>query len=176
MIFFDTAKATLKPKSKAALEPVLNLLNNYPDLVLEVAGHTDSQGKAKANLDLSNHRAASVRRWLLEHGVQADRLLARGYGEDHPVADNGTSEGRAKNRRVELIKKAGGKSQRIIALLHPYPGSVLLKAEGPVEGDGLQQVVAQLWMIESSAEPVVIIFPCLALFPRRSYPRHDSPS
>ncbi len=61
VIFFDTAKATLKPKSKAALEPVLNLLNNYPDLVLEVAGHTDSQGKAKANLDLSNQRAASVR-------------------------------------------------------------------------------------------------------------------
>jgi len=120
-IFFDTTTATLKPKSKAALEPALNLLNNYPDLVLEAAGHTDSQGKAKANLNLSDHRAASARRWLLEHGVQADRLLARDYGEDRPVADNGTSERRAKNRWVELIKKAVARASASSPCYTPTP-------------------------------------------------------
>jgi outer membrane protein OmpA-like peptidoglycan-associated protein len=69
---------------------------------IEVAGHTDSAGKQAYNLDLSKRRASSVRNYLVSRGIAGSRIEVKGYGPAHPVADNATAEGRAKNRRVEL--------------------------------------------------------------------------
>jgi len=71
---------------------------------VRIEGHTDNVGGAAANQTLSEKRAQSVRDWLVAHGIAADRLTAQGYGAAKPVADNGTDEGRTKNRRVELVK------------------------------------------------------------------------
>ncbi len=131
-IFFDTARATLKKESDTSLQAALELLTDYPDLVLEVAGHTDAVGSADANRKLSDGRANSVRQWLLDHGIAEARLVSQGYGEDQPVADNGTDEGRARNRRVELIKLSGGQVRDVISLIKPYPGSTLKTENEPV--------------------------------------------
>lgn len=77
------------------------LLKN-PNVMIEVAGHTDSTGTASHNLDLSQRRASTVRNFLIANGVDADRIVAKGYGQTAPIADNGTAEGRTQNRRVEL--------------------------------------------------------------------------
>jgi outer membrane protein OmpA-like peptidoglycan-associated protein len=79
-------------------------MEQNPDLKLRVEGHTDNQGGAAANQALSEKRAQAVVSWLTSHGVTAIRLKAQGFGQTKPVADNGTEEGRAKNRRVELAK------------------------------------------------------------------------
>lgn len=71
-------------------------------LKLEVQGHTDNVGNGAYNQTLSEARAKAVVRWLTQHGVATDRLTARGYGKTNPVADNGSDDGRAKNRRVEI--------------------------------------------------------------------------
>jgi outer membrane protein OmpA-like peptidoglycan-associated protein len=105
-IYFDVDKSVLRPDSETALQHILQLLHDSPSLVVEVQGHTDNTGTAARNAPLSDERAASVTKWLVEHGVAASRLTAKGYGDTQPVGDNKTPEGRAKNRRVEL-KKAG---------------------------------------------------------------------
>lgn len=74
-------------------------------LKVEVGGHTDNVGAPEANMKLSDERAKAVMAALVERGVQADRLTAKGFGQTTPVADNRTEDGRAKNRRVELVKK-----------------------------------------------------------------------
>ncbi len=122
-IFFDTAKATLKPESNEALQTAFKLMNDYPDLVLEVGGHTDNVGQAADNEKLSLDRAVSVSLWLTGAGVEPTRLEARGYGEGWPVADNETEAGRADNRRVELKKLSGGQVRAVMSLIKPYPGS-----------------------------------------------------
>ena len=104
-IYFDIDKATLKPESETALQHMLQLLKADNSLRLEVQGHTDNTGAAPHNQVLSDQRAASVRDWLVGHGIAADRLTPKGYGDTQPVADNKTPEGRAKNRRVELKKQ-----------------------------------------------------------------------
>jgi len=102
-IFFDLDKDSLKPESKPTLDEVAKLLTAKPDLKLKVVGHTDNQGGADHNLDLSRRRAASVVTALVsQYGIAADRLAAEGAGMTQPVASNDTEEGRAKNRRVEL--------------------------------------------------------------------------
>ncbi len=73
-----------------------------PDIVVEVAGHTDSAGSAEYNAWLSDRRADSVRQYLVDRGANSRNLSARGYGEAEPIADNETAQGRARNRRVEL--------------------------------------------------------------------------
>jgi outer membrane protein OmpA-like peptidoglycan-associated protein len=103
---FDFDKATLRADSEAALNNILEVLTTYPDLRVELAGHTDNVGKADYNVKLSDARVNTVRGWLVGKGVKADRLTAKGYGAAQPVADNDSPEGRAKNRRVEL-RKAG---------------------------------------------------------------------
>ena len=103
-IHFDTAKATILPDSESALGEIVNLMQQNPDLKLRVEGHTDSQGVPLANQMLSEKRAQAVVAWLTAHGVAAARLSAKGFGQDKPVADNSTEDGRAKNRRVELAK------------------------------------------------------------------------
>jgi outer membrane protein OmpA-like peptidoglycan-associated protein len=101
-VLFDFNKSTLQPSSDAALQPAANLMVADKTLKLEVQGHTDNVGNDAYNQTLSDARATAVVTWLTQHGVSADRLTAKGYGKTKPVADNGSDEGRAKNRRVEI--------------------------------------------------------------------------
>ncbi len=101
---FKTASAELTADSSATLNRVVEALRNNKELQIEVAGHTDNQGSAEKNQQLSQKRAEAVRQFLIDAGIDGGRLVAKGYGADKPVADNGTDEGRAKNRRVELTR------------------------------------------------------------------------
>jgi OOP family OmpA-OmpF porin len=102
-VHFDFDKATLKPEAIAVLNQAAALLQKHERVVVEVAGHTDSKGSEEYNQGLSERRANAVKDYLNSKGVRASRLTARGYGESRPVASNDTDEGRAENRRVELI-------------------------------------------------------------------------
>lgn len=102
---FATDKADILPDSKPQLDQVLALLKQDPALSLSVEGHTDTTGTAERNRALSTARATSVVAALTGQGIEAKRLTPAGFGQDKPVADNGTDAGRAKNRRVELVKK-----------------------------------------------------------------------
>jgi OOP family OmpA-OmpF porin len=100
---FETDSAVLKDSSKGLLDEVVQVMKDHPELEhVRVAGHTDSQGARGHNQKLSEERAAAVKQYLVDHGVAADRLASKGYGQDRPVADNKTEEGRAENRRVEI--------------------------------------------------------------------------
>jgi outer membrane protein OmpA-like peptidoglycan-associated protein len=102
-IHFDTAKATIKHQSDHVLDAIATLLKDHPELKrIRVEGHTDNVGAAAYNKDLSQRRADSVVRALIQRGVAAGRLTAAGYGLERPIADNRTALGRAKNRRVEF--------------------------------------------------------------------------
>ena len=101
-IQFESAKWDLKSSSYPVLDEIAAGLNAQPDLRVEIQGHTDSRGNRAYNQDLSQKRAESVRQYLIDKGIAADRLTARGYGPDKPIASNATSAGRAQNRRVEL--------------------------------------------------------------------------
>jgi len=103
-VFFASSKDTILPRSFPVLSAVADALRATPNIKrLDVQGHTDSQGKAEGNLDLSRRRAESVRSWLAGHGVEAERLESHGFGGERPVATNKTSTGRAANRRVEFV-------------------------------------------------------------------------
>ena len=103
-INFDTGKATLQAGSDQVLGEIVKLLKEHDDWRFEVQGHTDNVGAKGANLTLSDQRARAVVTWLTQNGVSPPRLVAKGYGDTKPVADNASDEGRAKNRRVELKK------------------------------------------------------------------------
>ena len=100
---FASGSAEIPPGSTAVLDEVLRVMNENPNLRLEVQGHTDNVGEDVLNMRISLERAESVRRYLVEHGVAADRLVARGYGESRPTAGNGTAGGRSANRRIEFV-------------------------------------------------------------------------
>ena len=99
---FDFDKATLRQEDIAIIDKDVTGLDKWGNVNIEVAGHTDSRGSDKYNMKLSQRRAEAVRNYLISKGIAADRLTAKGYGQDKPVADNGTEEGRAKNRRIEF--------------------------------------------------------------------------
>jgi len=101
-VTFDNNKDTLRADAIAILDDAVATLKRYPALKVEVAGHTDSTNSDAYNLDLSQRRANAVLNYFVSKGVEADRLSAKGYGEAEPIADNSTSKGRLKNRRVEL--------------------------------------------------------------------------
>ena len=101
---FETNSARLTSSSSEVLDRVAQSLKDWPDVKVEIGGHTDSVGSESHNLSLSRARAESVREYLMKRGIGASRLVAKGYGESDPIADNGTAEGRAKNRRVELAQ------------------------------------------------------------------------
>lgn len=101
-VLFAFDSADLHGNARRLLMPVVNLFNRYPDLEVEVAGHTDNVGPDEYNMELSQRRAESVRQFLIDHGVPAEQVEARGYGEEEPVASNDTEEGREENRRVEI--------------------------------------------------------------------------
>jgi outer membrane protein OmpA-like peptidoglycan-associated protein len=105
-IFFEFASADLKPASAPALQQIADVMKQHADWTVTIEGHTDSIGGAASNLDLSNRRAAAVKDALVaRYGVPAGRLATQGYGLSRPLAPNGTMEGRAQNRRVELSRK-----------------------------------------------------------------------
>jgi outer membrane protein OmpA-like peptidoglycan-associated protein len=105
-IYFDTNKSEVKAESKPALEEIAKLLKQDPSLKLKVVGHTDMVGSVEANMKLSQARGEAVVKALVgQHGIAAARLKGYGVGPLAPVASNDTEDGRAKNRRVELVKE-----------------------------------------------------------------------
>ena len=104
-ITFDVGKAVIKPESMGEINRIVGLMNENPGLKFEVQGHTDNTGSAATNQTLSEQRAQAIVAKLVEMGISADRLSAVGKGQTSPLADNSTDEGRAKNRRVEFVKK-----------------------------------------------------------------------
>lgn len=101
-IFFDFNKSSLRPESYSELENLINLMNQYPTLKIEISGHTDNIGSATYNKKLSEDRAKSVVDYLVSKGISATRLTYAGYGFDKPIATNETEEGRQLNRRTEF--------------------------------------------------------------------------
>jgi large repetitive protein len=102
-VYFDTGKDTIQKRSFSLLDQVALVMKAHPEVKkVLVEGHTDDRGDDAFNLDLSKRRAASVARYLIDHGVSADRLASEGYGETKPIAPNLTNKGREQNRRVEL--------------------------------------------------------------------------
>lgn len=102
LVFFDFDRSDLKDESKPELNRGIAFLRNNPTLKVEIAGHTDSVGTVDYNHKLSHQRAESVRQYIIAGGIAAGRITAKGYGEDQPITDNGTEEGKARNRRVEM--------------------------------------------------------------------------
>lgn len=103
-ITFDVGKSTIKPESMGEINRIVTLMKENPDLKFSVEGHTDSTGNEASNQTLSEARSNAIVDKLVELGISADRLSASGKGQTSPIADNGTDEGRAKNRRVEFVK------------------------------------------------------------------------
>jgi outer membrane protein OmpA-like peptidoglycan-associated protein len=101
-VFFDVAKATLRPTSINELDRLYNVLLSNPSMKIELSGHTDNQGSKVLNQKLSLARANAVVDYLISKGISGDRLVSKGYGYDKPVASNNTEEGRQLNRRTEL--------------------------------------------------------------------------
>ena len=101
-VFFDTGLSTLRKKSFGELNELKRILELKPEMVIELAGHTDSVGRDQNNMLLSQARADAVKTYLVSKGIEENRITAVGYGELRPVADNGSSEGRQKNRRTEV--------------------------------------------------------------------------
>ena len=104
-ITFDTGKATIKPESTGEINRITKIMQDDPSIKFEVQGHCDNTGSDKVNDPLSQMRAEAIVAALEAKGISADRLTAVGKGSHEPIADNSTDEGRAKNRRVEFIKK-----------------------------------------------------------------------
>jgi outer membrane protein OmpA-like peptidoglycan-associated protein len=103
-VLFASAKADLLPDAQVKLNDVAKALAEQdPDAKMVVGGYTDSQGTLSFNQDLSQRRADAVRTYLVAHGIASDRITAQGYGPSQPVADNASAEGRANNRRVEIV-------------------------------------------------------------------------
>ncbi|MBN1472716.1 MAG: OmpA family protein [Syntrophaceae bacterium] len=100
---FDFDKATIKAGYYKDIDDLIEVMKDYPDLQIVVEGHTDSVGSAAYNRKLSQERANAVKKYMVENGVNASRITARGYGEEEPIASNSTEQGRAKNRRVEAV-------------------------------------------------------------------------
>ncbi|WP_299136312.1 OmpA family protein [uncultured Vibrio sp.] len=98
---FATNSTELSEEGKAAVQPIVEVLQTYPQSTVNIVGHTDSTGAAEYNMMISKKRAASVAAYIEEQGIEADRITASGEGEENPIASNDTSEGRAQNRRVE---------------------------------------------------------------------------
>jgi len=102
-ITFRSGSAELTAQAKAVLDSIYNVLAEYPEIRIEIRGYTDNVGSAAKNLILSQRRARAVKRYLVQKGIDPSRMVAVGLGEDHPIADNRTPEGRAKNRRIEFV-------------------------------------------------------------------------
>jgi outer membrane protein OmpA-like peptidoglycan-associated protein len=100
---FASGQSQLRAEARENLQKIIDLINANPGASVLIEGHTDSQGSANLNQVLSQRRAEAVRDALIQQGVDGGRLRAVGLGKDRPVADNGSAEGRARNRRVEVV-------------------------------------------------------------------------
>lgn len=103
-IYFDSGKSVIKPESKPTIDEIVKMLQQSPKLKIFIVGHTDSDGSVESNMKLSSDRAAAVLKALTENGISASRLKSSGVGPYCPVESNHTEEGKAKNRRVELVE------------------------------------------------------------------------
>jgi len=101
-IHFNSGKDQFKPSSLSTLQAVREVIKGAPNKVFEISGHTDSDGSDDYNQNLSERRAKTVIKWLVDHGVKPDQLKAKGYGESNPVVSNNSEAGKALNRRVQL--------------------------------------------------------------------------
>lgn len=133
-VLFDTAQYTLKPAARERLARISGIVLAYPDLRLEVEGHTDSIGGDEFNQSLSEKRAVSVRDYLVNAGVPISSVIARGFGKTRPIADNSSSQGRKLNRRVEMIVSGdvignviGSQTQAPV----PAPKATIINTTGP---------------------------------------------
>ena len=104
-INFDTGKSIIKPESKPIIDQIVEMMKSNPDLKIGVEGHTDNVGNPVSNKTLSEQRAKSVASAITGQGISAARMSPSGYGQEKPIGDNNSEEGRAKNRRVELVKR-----------------------------------------------------------------------
>jgi OOP family OmpA-OmpF porin len=102
-VHFDFDKYNIRPEDAAILDEAVSALKENQNVTVQVNGYCDSIGSAKYNLRLSQKRANAVSQYLEDHGIAANRLIPRGYGKTNFVASNKTAEGRAQNRRVELL-------------------------------------------------------------------------
>lgn len=109
-VLFEIESAELNAGGREALGPVVDALLEHPDRSIVVEGHTDSIGEEGYNLDLSQRRADAVADFLIEQGVEPGRIVAHGYGEQHPIASNDTPAGRAQNRRVDIVILESGEA------------------------------------------------------------------
>ncbi len=104
-INFDVNDVNIKTDSKPVIDKIVKMLTTDPTLKIQIEGHTDNQGNAAHNKQLSELRSITVMRAIVEQGIESDRITYIGYGQEKPIAKNETAEGRSKNRRVELVKK-----------------------------------------------------------------------
>ena len=102
-VYFETASAKLKEKSFAELDELVEFMQRKQTAVIEIQGHTDSEGSEEDNQVLSENRASSVRTYLLNKGIAPERVKSKGFGESQPIADNSTEQGRALNRRTTVL-------------------------------------------------------------------------
>ncbi|HEY3873878.1 MAG TPA: OmpA family protein, partial [Candidatus Kapabacteria bacterium] len=103
LVFFDFNKSTLSSESYPELNRAVRLMKAVPAMTVEIAGYTDNVGSDDVNQKLSQQRANAVRNYIVQNGVTANRVTAKGYGKASPIADNSTDDGRAENRRVEFV-------------------------------------------------------------------------
>lgn len=101
-VLFDTGRSNLKPGSLQKIYPLAEYLKAHVETMVKIEGHTDSQGSADYNTELSQRRADAVRDFLVSNGIALERITAQGMGEDYPIATNSTAVGRQQNRRVEV--------------------------------------------------------------------------
>jgi outer membrane protein OmpA-like peptidoglycan-associated protein len=101
-ILFDLNKATIRQDSQETIDAIADIMEEYPQTIFHLGGHTDSTGSESYNMQLSRERAESVREALVSRGIGQSRLTAEGYGENNPIASNSTAKGRQENRRVEI--------------------------------------------------------------------------
>jgi len=107
-VYFKTDRAEIEPRSFELLDKVAAVLTSHAKLTTQVEGHTDSQGDDAYNKKLSQRRAEAVVAYLVKQAIARFRITARGFGEEKPIADNNTAEGRAQNRRVVFTILSGG--------------------------------------------------------------------
>jgi outer membrane protein OmpA-like peptidoglycan-associated protein len=104
-INFESGKSTVKSESQGIIDELYKMLSSNPTLKIIIEGHTDNVGNSSSNKTLSEHRATSVKTSLVNIGISADRIKSIGFGQENPIADNSTEEGKARNRRVEIKKQ-----------------------------------------------------------------------
>jgi OOP family OmpA-OmpF porin len=103
-IYFELNRAVIRSVSFPILDTVAQVMRDFPDIAVEVQGHTDSQGRDDYNMRLSQERAEAVRQYLINQGIDGSRMTARGYGETRPIDSNRSAAGRGRNRRVEFVR------------------------------------------------------------------------